>query len=65
MCGTQSERWWLGAYGRMRHPGRLGQGLCGSEGEMIRNAEKETNNGYKTGKYGGTRWCLFLLFSLA
>ena len=40
MCGTQSERWWLGAYVGMRHPGRSGQGLCRSEGEMIRSARE-------------------------
>lgn len=57
----QSERWWLGAYVRMRHPGSLGQGLWGSEGE-IRSTERLTNIGYDMGKYDGTRLSFFTLF---
>ena len=61
MLGMQSERRWLGAYVRMRHPGCLGQGLRGSEGE-IRSTERLTNIGYDMGKYDGTRLPFFTLF---
>lgn len=48
----------------MRHPGGLGQGLWGSEGEMIRNTQRErlTKTRYDIGKHDGTRWHLFLSF---